>query len=543
MADAAALQACPVDLGARLEAHAAGPELALAELILLDGAAGAPAMAFAHLAERAGATDYLRADDAMGDLRLRLMAVSRRVLTRHRERHRGDDALSPGADVDPVTGLPTVTLLKRRLAGDPSLQAAEDDSHTAVILLDLERFSRVGAAYGGAGSDRILAEVATRLKGAVQSLALGGLLTRWSKAHHQLPFLARTGHDRFVLVLPGLSQIGYAESAARRLLGVIDAPVMVEGRPLYLSARVGISLSPEDGRSVDALLAGAQSALDHAKSAKPGKSSPICYYSATGAASAAERLKIENRLRDAMEAGELEVKFQPQVGMLDKRVRGVEALVRWTSPEFGEVAPELLVAAAQEAGLLADLGQYMLKESMRRLLILEARGLRPLKLSVNISADMLQNSYLVDFLGDELARQGFPPDRLMLELTESLVVDDPDHAVEVIGRLKALKVRLALDDFGTGYSSLSYLKSLPFDCLKIDRSFIAGRDLSDEDQGVLRAIIALAKTLNMTLIAEGVETLEQRDWLRREGCDLYQGYLCAPPLAGEELLEVFGGAG
>ncbi|MGF1604822.1 MAG: putative bifunctional diguanylate cyclase/phosphodiesterase [Rhodothalassiaceae bacterium] len=506
----------------------------LLDLVLL----AQPGMTAAAVAERLGATDLIAWQEDDAQLSLRCAALKRRA-RRHAERQGG--LVRSGAGVDRATGLPTLDLLRPRLKAETLFKREGlDGTHTALILIDLERFSRIATAFGRAGADRVLAETGARLNGSVQTLALEGLLTRWGKSHHHLPTLMRINHDCFALILPGLAQPGLAERIARRLLAAMTPVILLSDRPVYVTARAGIACAPDDGTDLDTLLHRAQAALDEAKQARQRSGSDITFYSASGEALQAEGVALESRLRRAMEQGELGVHFQPQVGMTDKTVMGVEALVRWHAADLGQVSPDRLVQVAKAAGLLPELGQYMVRESIRQVKALERRGLRPLKLSVNITADMLETHQLTDFIGRQLRQRDFPPERLMLELTESLVIDDPDRAIGIISGLKALQVRLALDDFGTGYSSLSYLKALPFDCLKIDKSFVADIGRSEEDQGVLRAIIAMGQTMGMILIAEGVETTEQRDWLRREGCHFYQGFLCAPPLTPEQLLEGFG---
>ncbi|RMD86928.1 MAG: GGDEF domain-containing protein [Alphaproteobacteria bacterium] len=350
------------------------------------------------------------------------------------------------------------------------------------------------------------------------------------------PVLARLAADEFLLLLPAITAREVAAQFAHSVLRAIAAPLEQNGDRLYLSASAGIALAPEDATEAEALLRAAHTALTHAKQRR---GSSFAFYTPHVAATQAHRLEIEHRLRQAMASSELLLHYQPQASVQTDEIVGIEALVRWSHPDLGLVSPENFIGIAEEAGITAELGRWVVSRALEEVVTLERRGLPPLRLSINISADMfatMGGRGLAEHIIEELAASGMPGSRVILEVTERSILARAPQTLRAIEHLREHGLRFALDDFGTGYSALGSLKTLPVDEIKIDRSFILGAGI--EDVAVLRAIIAMAKTLDLTVIAEGVETPDQLRMLRAESCDLYQGYLCAPALPGPQLLEI-----
>ncbi|GER00575.1 hypothetical protein JCM17845_11980 [Iodidimonas gelatinilytica] len=417
-----------------------------------------------------------------------------------------------------------------------AVEMAEADHPLCLVIINVDRFKRVLSQYGRDNGDLVLRASLNRIRAAAAAL------THYVKARageqearrlHHMPLVGQLSGEEFAILLPGLRGKANITQAVQSLLQRVSAPLRVDGRSVYLSASAGIAVAPTDALTADDLLKAAHSAVTSAKQ-RPGNS--VAFYSQHLAASEAQKMEVEGRLRDAMALGELEMYFQPQASVRSGDVVGVEALVRWNHPDLGLVSPESFIPIAEEAGITVDLGCWVIESALAGLGRLEAAGLPALQLSINVSADMFTDyvgSRLVQVVRDSLKKSGIPPRRLTLEITERTIIDESGNAPQVIDDLKALGVRLALDDFGTGYSSLGYLKALPIDELKIDRTFIMGQD--KEDRAFLRAIISMAKTLNMVVVAEGVETQEQLVRLYEEGCDMYQGYLCSPPVSESAL--------
>ncbi|GAB4573620.1 MAG: hypothetical protein Tsb008_08600 [Rhodothalassiaceae bacterium] len=416
-----------------------------------------------------------------------------------------------------------------------------DEVQAALIVINLDRFKRISTRYGRERSDDLLVATLMRIRTAVADAFHGAASAIYlsRQGSRVAPIVGRLQSDEFAVVLPGVQRREDAGLLAQEILEAIAEPLNFDGRSIYLAASAGIAFSPQDARDPETLLRAAHSALHHAKQ-RAGNS--WAYYAPHLAAGQAQKLEIEHRLREAMASGGLELYFQPQATVMGRDVIGVEALLRWRHPDLGLVSPDSFISIAEEAGITAELGLWTISRAVREIVELEAHGLPRLRLSINVSADMLTHeggdrltSYLVRLLNEV----GLDPSRLMLEITERTIVDEDSNALAVIDSLKAYGIKMALDDFGTGYSALSYLKALPIDELKIDRSFVHGA--ASEDRALLRAIISMAKTLNMIVTAEGVETVEQLARLADEGCDFFQGYLCAPPLPGDELIAFLNG--
>ena len=419
------------------------------------------------------------------------------------------------ANHDALTGLPNRILLNDRIS-QALAQACRSDQHVAILFLDLDGFKFVNDSYGHAFGDALLRTVAARLE----------VVTRESDT------VARLGGDEFVILLPSLARSEDAVQVAEKVLQAFSVQISQDGRELHLSASIGISVFPQDGDRSDLLLQHADVAMYRAKA--NGRNG-FKAYSVEMGVQAQDRMEIESALRVALERRQLELHYQPQVDGASGRIVGVEALLRWHHPTLGMVAPSRFIPVAEETGLIIPIGEWVLRTSAAQAKAWHASGHTELCVAVNMSAKQFQQQDVPALVRDVLDRTGLPAQCLELELTESVLMQCTDAAVQTMRQIKALGVRLALDDFGTGYSSLSYLKRFPIDVLKIDQSFTFEVTSDDGAASITRAIIAMARSLNMTTVAEGVETREQLEFLGMLGCDVMQGYHISRPVPASQI--------
>jgi diguanylate cyclase (GGDEF)-like protein/PAS domain S-box-containing protein len=420
---------------------------------------------------------------------------------------------------DSLTGLPNRTLLMDRLAQSLS-QAQRLDQQVAVLFIDLDRFKLVNDSLGHPVGDRLLQEFARRLRATLRD---GDTV-------------ARVGGDEFQVVVCNVGGATGAARIAEKLMHALGQPFTLEGQELHVTASLGVSLFPRDGDSGELLLKYADIALYEAKG--EGRNA-YRFFSPEMNAQAHGRLRLENDLRRAVERHELELYYQPQLDLASGEVCAVEALVRWRHPVRGLVLPNAFIPMAEETGLVLGIGEWVLNEACRQVAQWQREGVAdnvtPLRVAVNISTRQLQRAGLDAAVRRALSLSGLPAECLELEITESSVMLDPLHAQGVLQSLRDLGVLLSIDDFGTGYSSLAYLKRLPLDRLKIDRSFIGGIPADSDDAAIVETIIVMTHKLGLRVIAEGVETLEQRLQLVSQGCDEMQGFLLAHPVPAEDL--------
>jgi diguanylate cyclase (GGDEF)-like protein len=412
------------------------------------------------------------------------------------------------ANHDALTGLPNRNLLNDRLL---HAIARRRENMAAVLFLDLDRFKLINDSYGHDVGDELLRAVATRLTACLRDEDT----------------VARLGGDEFVVLLEDLSGVDAAASIAGKLASRLAEPLVIGGRELPVSASIGIALYPRDGLDPQDLLKNADTAMYRAKEAGRGG---FCFFAGEMNAHALRRLTLENELRRALDNNELEVFYQPQVMMSDGRLIGAEALVRWRHPLKGLVSPIDFIPVAEETGLIVALGEQVLRMACRQIADWQQRGLPPLTVAVNLSPRQFRQADLVEAIAAILAETGVDPACLELEITESAAMQNADSTIAALQRLRAMGVSLAIDDFGTGYSSLSYLKRFPIDKLKIDRSFILGIPEDGDDTAIVQAIAAMAGSLGLKLLAEGVENEAQRAFLAAQGCAAAQGYLFGRPL-------------
>lgn len=428
---------------------------------------------------------------------------------------RSEEALYELAHKDALTGLANRTLLRARL--EQSLaRAGRDGRMLALLFLDLDLFKNVNDTLGHPVGDALLQSVAAAVSERVRDAVS----------------IARLGGDEFVLLLENMAAPNAAAELAEELLKVFTQPFPAQGRELHITASIGISVYPDDGADMDALLANADVAMYRAK--EQGRNT-YRFFKPEMTEGAVERLRLENALRGALARDELTVEYQPQVHLADGCMHGAEVLMRWHHPELGAVPPARFIPIAEELGLIVELGTWALGHACRQLADWDARGFLVPRLAVNLSVLQLERPGLVDEVTAALRATHIEPDRLELEVTESMLMR---HAEQVIANLAALRdngITIAVDDFGSGFSSLAYLKRLPIHRLKIDKSFIDQLTADANDDAIARAIIALGRGLGLEVIAEGVETEAQAEFLRREGCTEAQGFLYGRPMSAADL--------
>ncbi|MDX5370939.1 MAG: EAL domain-containing protein [Pseudomonadaceae bacterium] len=423
------------------------------------------------------------------------------------------DRLDYQAHHDPLTGLPNRLLFESRL--ETALNDARNDQQRgAVLFLDLDRFKHINDSLGHPVGDQLLKAIAQRLREQLRDIDT----------------VARLGGDEFIVLLPGLHQPRDAERVASKLLACFNAPFQADGHEFFISASIGISLFPEDGNDVATLVKNADAAMYSSKAKGRNR---IEFYTRNLTFQATERMTLELELRRAIERDELLLYYQPKLCLHSGELVGAEALIRWHHPVFGEIPPDRFIPLAEENGMILQLGDWVLQEACRQMRAWQDNHAPFGPLSVNLSGSQLRQPQLAERIAGALDDFGLTADKLQLEITESFIMTQAEEALLILHRLKELGLQLAIDDFGTGYSSLSYLKRLPLDILKIDKSFVRGLPGDPDDAAITRAIIALGRSLQMTVIAEGVETKAQEIFLTSEGCAQIQGYVVSRPLNAE----------
>jgi diguanylate cyclase (GGDEF)-like protein len=417
---------------------------------------------------------------------------------------------------DTLTGLPNRALFNESLAHAISL-AERHRRGLALFYVDLDRFKYINETIGHGAGDRVLQEAARRIGGCVRSSDV----------------LARLGGDEFVLLIEDYRDARDLVDLAEKVIAAFHATFEVEGQEIPLSASIGICTYPTDGHNVQALLSNADVAMYRAKELGRNRHS---FYAADLNRVAQERLAMEAGLRHALERNELEVYYQPKIGFGAGRVTGLEALLRWRHPQMGLLGPDRFIPLAEEIGVIVPIGLWTLRHVCERMHAWQQRGLPSTPVAVNLSASQFHQPRLMLDIAEILRETGVESQSLELEITESMVMRDPERAMQVMDAVKRMGVRIAIDDFGTGHSSLGYLKRFPIDRLKIDRTFVRDLPHNADDVAITRAVIAMAHSLRMSVVAEGVEDASQFALLRSEGCDEFQGYYCRPPLAETDLV-------
>jgi diguanylate cyclase (GGDEF)-like protein len=421
---------------------------------------------------------------------------------------------------DSLTGLPNRLQVRSQMSRGIEL-ARRHQRKLAVLFIDLDHFKRINDTLGHSIGDEVLRATAQRFRKAVRETDI---------LSHAPSELARVCGDEFLVLLPEIASAEDAGVVAQRIASSLAAPVKVEDHELHLAPTIGISVYPEDGEDVDTLLRNADLAMYFAKRTARGS---FRYFEAAMNATALSRITIENQLRGAIGRGELFLHYQPQMDLRSGRISSMECLLRWQNCELGSVPPLEFIPVAEESGLIIPIGDWVLHTACAQASAWIAAGLRLERMSVNVSGVQLKRPDFIERVAHALEQSKLDASLLELELTESTLIANLDHARELLNAVKALGVRIAIDDFGTGYSNMSHLKNLPIDRLKIDRSFVNGIATNGKDRAIAEAIISMARSLDLRVTAEGIEDEGQLDVLGDRGCHDGQGYFIARPMAPE----------
>jgi diguanylate cyclase (GGDEF)-like protein/PAS domain S-box-containing protein len=440
------------------------------------------------------------------------------VLLNVTERRRTEERLNYLAHYDALTGLPNRALLQDRLQR-AMIEADRIDRLVAVMFLDLDRFKIINDTLGHDMGDALLESVAERLSGCVR--------------HGDT--ISRLGGDEFTVVLSNVAHVDDVARLAQKIIDSFIPPFNINGRELFISTSIGITLYPFDDNNIDSLLRNADAAMYHAK--EVGRNT-FQFYTAELNRRAARRLQMETALRHALERDELRLDYQPQIDLKTGRITGMEALLRWRHPEMGLIPPLDFIQLAEETGLIVPIGEWVLRAACSQTRVWHDAGFSGLQIAVNLSGRQFQHRNLAKSVKKILRETGLDPRCLDLELTESILMHNTETTLATMNELNALGVMFSMDDFGTGYSSLSYLKRFPIDALKIDQSFVRDIPRDSDDAAIAQAIIAMAHSLGIQVIAEGVETAKQIAFLRAHKCDGMQGYYFSKPIPVDKMTKL-----
>jgi diguanylate cyclase (GGDEF)-like protein len=467
-----------------------------------------------------GADDFMSKPFDRAELRARIRTITR--LNRYRRLVETEEQLVYLANYDTLTGLPNRSLLTERMRQTLG-HAGRNQQGVTVLALDLDGFQMINDSLGHEVGDKVLCEVAQRLTTTVAEGAT----------------VARLSGDEFVVMAETNDPVKQVSDAAQYLLDAISKPMTFNGQEIVITASIGISVFPSDGQEAAQLLKNANTALSRAKA--EGKKT-YQFFTTEMNTVALKRLILENQLRKVLERHELCLYYQPQVELPTGRIIGMEALLRWQHPELGFVSPALFVPVAEEMGLIIPIGEWVLRTACAQNKAWQEAGLPPVRVSVNVSSRQFQQPNLLQMIQHALVETGLNPIYLELELTESLLMeenrDQKDSVFAILSELQAQGVHIAIDDFGTGYSSLSYLKRFPLNTLKVDRSFVQDISTNPDDAALTTAIIAMAHSLRLTIVAEGVETAAQLAFLQERQCEMIQGYFFSPPIPVKDMTKL-----
>jgi len=447
-------------------------------------------------------------------LRRHVQSLENMVSIRTKGLEAANNQLRHLATHDALTGLPNRVLLDDRLA-QAIMHAERNRKQFAVLVLDLDRFKFINDSLGHHAGDDLLGRVAMRLRGVV----------------NEIDTVARVGGDEFVLVLSSATDRAAAERIAQLAIDALKSPVHIAGVNLHTSTSIGIALYPADATAAETLVARADAAMYCAK--QRGRNSLQCFEPGMDSPTR-DRVKLESDLHNALALQQFELYYQPKVETSTDDFHSCEALIRWRHPERGIIMPEKFISLAEESGLISAIGEWVLREVCRQCKAWQREGLPRLRVAVNVSAAQFRQGNLLSVIRQAVNEAGLDPRFLELELTESAVMTNPEESASILEELSAMGVLVSVDDFGTGYSSMSYLRRFPIDNLKIDRGFVKDLMTRADDASIVRAIISLAHSLRLKVVAEGVETPEQLDSLKSMGCDQYQGFHFSPPLPAAE---------
>ncbi|NOR51825.1 MAG: EAL domain-containing protein [Gammaproteobacteria bacterium] len=418
---------------------------------------------------------------------------------------------------DALTKLPNRILFRDRL--EQGIYTAKRDAHKlATLLIDLDHFKYVNDTLGHDAGDELLEIVARRLQ----------IFVRESDT------VARLGGDEFVIILTEINHPEEASIIAQKIIDNLKKPIEVKGRKVNIGASIGIATYPDDGDKCDLLVKHADLALYKAKDSGRNK---YHYFSEELQTAIYDHIAMEDEMLQAIDSEQFTLNYQPKINLASGRVTGMEALVRWNHPEKGYIGPDHFIPFAEQTGLILSLGLWIFETACKQMVEFSAEIDEPLNMAINLSAGQFQQQGLVDNLKDIIERHQLKPEQIELEITESSVMGEVDVAIATMKEFRDLGLQLAIDDFGTGYSSLSYLKKFPINTLKIDQSFVRDLTIDSEDAAIVKAIISMAESLQLDVVAEGVETVEQLEFLKSNGCGSVQGYLFSKPLPADEFIQ------
>jgi diguanylate cyclase (GGDEF)-like protein len=469
-----------------------------------------------------GATDLLTKPVDPSELRLRLRnALAFKAY---------QDRL---VDTDPLTGLPNRKKFRLEVEAALARSAAQSSRACTLLHIDLDRFKQVNDSLGHRVGDRLLCAAARVLETVFSSFK-----PSQSTGREVSVAFSRIGGNGFGVLLPdlhNLTKVDEATAMARRIQNALSEPFDVDGHKLRTSASIGIAVSPGDGEDADALLKNAEVAMYQAK--QRGRKT-YTFFSNEMNAHAAERMTLEGQMRKAVDQGEFVLFYQPKVEIATRKITGAEALLRWRHPELGILSPDKFIPIAEETGLIVEIGQWVLRTACAQVAAWHQQGLPRLSVSVNVAVPQFKSGAIWHAVRGAVERSRIPPQLLVLELTESMLMDDGEETISTLCEIKEMGVRLSVDDFGTGYSSLTYLSRFPIDELKIDRTFVRGLPGERQNAAIVGAILVLGRELGMNVVAEGVETKEQLQFLAQRRCNEFQGYLCSRPAPAEQFAQL-----
>jgi diguanylate cyclase (GGDEF)-like protein len=430
------------------------------------------------------------------------------------QRKQAEEIIRYQAVYDQLTGLPNRILFNERLLASLK-QAKQTQKMLAVMFLDLDRFKKINDTLGHAAGDRLLEGFAGRISDTLRSTDT----------------VARWGGDEFTILLPDINCLEDAVKTAQRIIDNLKPAFKLEGQPFHVSSSIGIALYPDDGEDAETLVKNADAALYRAK--EMGRNN-YQLYTSTINPQGSHLLTIEHRLHEALEQGEFEVFYQPKVNITTWKIQGMEALLRWQHPQLGLVTPATFIPIAEENGLIVAIGEWVLHTACTQNKAWQDALQPDLRVAVNVSARQFQQFNLLEMVANCLEKSGLAPKYLELEITETTAMQDVDYTTKVLRELQNMGVQIALDDFGTGYCSLNYLKKFPLNILKIDKSFVSGLTTDPCERAIAKAVATLGRDLNLSVVAEGVETKEQLECLRELHCQEIQGYYFSPALSAGE---------
>jgi diguanylate cyclase (GGDEF)-like protein len=419
---------------------------------------------------------------------------------------------------DDLTGLPNRALLNDRINTELA-HARRQQSMMALLFLDLDRFKVINDSLGHGIGDQLLRAISRRLRNCVR----------------EEDTVARLGGDEFMILLPRITSSSDAGRVGRKIIDVLLEPISCNGHELHITTSIGISIYPFDSTDVETLVKNADISMYRAKELGRNK---VVYYTAEMNAGSRKQLALETNLRKALDRGELKLHYQPKINTTHNTVVGVEALLRWNHTTMGAISPAEFIPVAEDSGLIIPIGEWVLETAFKQLGEWHEAGHDTLTMAVNLSSAQLSRSGIEKSISNALANAGIDPGMTELEITENVAMQDIDSAIATLDKLKSTGINIAMDDFGTGYSSLGYLRRLPIDIVKIDQSFT--RDIPDSKEGTLiaQAIIAMAKSLRLSLIVEGIENVRQLNYFKQQGCEVMQGFLFSKPVAANEVLKI-----